>query len=140
MYVSKTQVRVHYAMTDQMGVVYHGRYAELLEIGRVEAIRELGFTYKEMEERGIIMPVTELYIKYIRPAKYDDVLTIVTTVKELPIHSKIIFDAEIYNQDQKLLTKGSVTLYFWDSKNNKRTDMPDFIREKAEKYFVKEAE
>lgn len=135
MYISKTQIRVHYAMTDQMGVVYHGRYAELLEIGRVEAIRELGFSYKELEEKGIIMPVTELYIRYIRPARYDDVLTIITTVKELPQHSRVVFHAEIFNEKEELLTSGSVTLYFWDTKEKKKTDMPEFIREKVAKYF-----
>lgn len=135
MYVSKTNVRVHYAMTDQMGVVYHGRYAELLEIGRVEAIRQLGFSYKELEEKGVIMPVTELYIRYIRPARYDDVLTIVTTVKELPQHARIVFHTEIFNEKEELLTKGNVTLYFWDTKEKKKTDMPDFIREKVKKYF-----
>jgi len=104
MYTSKTQIRVHYALTDQMGVVYHGRYAEFFEIGRVEALRQLGITYKEIEETGILMIVTEMSMRFLRPAKYDDLLTIVTTVRELPIDHKIIFYSEIFNEGRKLLT------------------------------------
>ncbi len=135
MYTSKTQIRVHYALTDQMGVVYHGRYAEFFEIGRVEALRQLGITYKEIEETGILMIVTEMSMRFLRPAKYDDLLTIVTTVRELPIDHKIIFYSEIFNEGQKLLTSGRVTLYFMDAKEMKKTNMPEIIREKLAPHF-----
>lgn len=135
MYTSKTQIRVHYALTDQMGVVYHGRYADFFEIGRVEALRQLGITYKEIEETGILMIVTEMSMRFLRPAKYDDLLTIVTTVRELPIDHKIIFYSEIFNEGQKLLTSGRVTLYFMDAKEMKKTNMPEIIREKLAPYF-----
>lgn len=135
MFTSKTQIRIHYALTDQMGVVYHGNYAQLYEIGRTEALRSLGLTYKEIESTGVIMPVTEIHTRFLRPALYDDLLTVVTMVKEMPLHSKIIFHSEIYNEKNELLNIGDVTLYFLDAKTMKRSEMPEKIKEKLEKYF-----
>lgn len=135
MYTSSTQIRVHYALTDQMGVVYHGRYAEFFEIGRVEALRQLGITYKSVEESGVIMVVTEMAMRFLRPAKYDDLLTVVTTVRELPVNYKITFYSEIFNEEEKLLTAGHVSLYFMDAKTMKKTDMPAVIKEQLIKYF-----
>ena len=80
MFTHKTQIRIHYALTDQMGVVYHGHYAQFYEIGRTEALRSLGITYKNVEELGVIMPVVEIHTKFLRPAKYDDLITVVTIV------------------------------------------------------------
>lgn len=135
MYVSKTQVRVHYALTDQMGVVYHGRYAEFFEIGRVEALRQLGISYKDLEQLGIIMPVTEMNVRFIRPARYDDLLTIVTTLKEKPHNHKIIFHSEVFNEQNELLTAASVSLYFMDAKAMRKINMPDIIGNKLNQYF-----
>jgi acyl-CoA thioester hydrolase len=135
MFTSKTQIRIHYALTDQMGLVYYGNYAQLYEIGRTEALRSLGLTYKEIEATGIIMPVTEMHTRFLRPALYDDLLTVVTIVKEMPLHSKIIFHSEIYNEKNELLNVGDVTLYFLNAKTMKRSDMPEKIKEKLEKYF-----
>lgn len=135
MYTSSTQIRVHYALTDQMGVVYHGRYAEFFEIGRVEALRQLGITYKSIEESGVIMVVTDMAMRFLRPAKYDDLLTVVTTVRELPVNYKITFYSEIFNEEEKLLTAGHVSLYFMDAKTMKKTDMPAVIKEQLIKYF-----
>lgn len=135
MYTSSTQIRVHYALTDQMGVVYHGRYAEFFEIGRVEALRQLGITYKSIEESGVIMVVTDMAMRFLRPAKYDDLLTVVTTVRELPVNYKITFYSEIFNEEKKLLTAGHVSLYFMDAKTMKKTDMPAVIKEQLIKYF-----
>ena len=135
MFTSKTQIRIHYALTDQMGLVYYGNYAQLYEIGRTEALRSLGLTYKEIEATGIIMPVTEMHTRFLRPALYDDLLTVVTMVKEMPLHSKIVFHSEIYNEKNELLNIGDVTLYFLDAKTMKRSDMPEQIREKLVDYF-----
>src|SRR5690242_18015673 len=135
MFTSKTQIRIHYALTDQMGLVYYGNYAQLYEIGRTEALRSLGLTYKEIEATGIIMPVTEMHTRFLRPALYDDLLTVVTMVKEMPLHSKIVFHSEIYNEKNELLNVGDVTLYFLNAKKMKRSDMPEKIKEKLEKYF-----
>lgn len=135
MYTSKTQVRVHYALTDQMGVVYHGRYAEFFEIGRVESLRQLGISYKDIEQLGIIMPVTEMTLRFLRPAVYDDLLTVVTRLKEMPHNHKIVFHSEIFNEKEELLTTAAVTLYFIDLKSMKKTDMPDVINKSLEPYF-----
>jgi acyl-CoA thioester hydrolase len=135
MFTSKTQIRIHYALTDQMGVVYHGHYAQFYEIGRTEALRSLGLTYKEIEATGVIMMVTEIHSKFLRPALYDDLITVVTIVKELPLNHKILFHCEILNEKDKLLNVGDVTLFFMDAKTMKRAAMPGKIREKLIEYF-----
>ena len=135
MFVTETQVRIHYALTDQMSMVYYGHYAQFYEIGRTEAIRQLGYTYKEIEALGIIMPVVEIHSKFLRPAKYDDLITIKTTLREMPAHHKIVFYTEIYNEQDKLLNTGEVILYFIDAKTMKRCEMPEALKEKLSKYF-----
>ncbi|MEO8413403.1 MAG: thioesterase family protein [Ginsengibacter sp.] len=136
MFSYKTQIRVHYALTDQMGVVYHGHYAQFYEIGRTESLRSLGITYKSIEELGVIMPVVEIHTKFLRPAKYDDLLTVVTTVKEMPMHQKIIFHGEIFNEKNELLNIGTVTLFFMEAKTMKRCNMPESIQEKVKDFFL----
>jgi acyl-CoA thioester hydrolase len=136
MFITETQVRIHYAITDQMGVVYHGHYAQFYEIGRSEAIRQIGFTYKEIEAMGIIMPVVELNSRFLRPAKYDDLITIKTTLKELPANFKIVFHSEIFNEEDELLNTGEVTLFFVDAKTRKRCDIPEVLKEKLVRYFA----
>ena len=135
MYEHTTTVRVRYAETDRMDVVYYGNYAMYFEIGRVEAIRHLGVSYKDIEDMGIILPVVELNIKYLRPAKYDDLITIKSQIKHLPTDHKIIFDQEVYNASGKLLTIGKVKLYFMDAAMHNRTKMPAIMKEKLIVYF-----
>lgn len=135
MFTSETQIRIHYALTDQMGIVYHGHYAQFYEIGRAEAIRELGYTYKDIEAMGIIMPVVDIHSKFLRPAKYDDLITVKTTLRELPLHHKIIFHSEIYNAANELLNVGDVTLYFMEAKTMSRCNMPEALKDKLAKYF-----
>jgi acyl-CoA thioester hydrolase len=135
MYEFNTQVRVRYAEADPMNVVYYGNYAQYFEVGRVESLRNLGISYKGIEDMGIMLPVVELNIKYLSPAKYDDLLTIKSQIKELPTEHKIIFDQEIYNEEGKLLTIGKVKLYFMDSKLGKRASMPASMLEKLSTYF-----
>ena len=135
MFTSYTKIRIHYALTDQMGVVYHGNYAQFYEIGRVEAIRQVGLSYKDIEAMGIIMPVVDLHSKFLRPAKYDDVITVKTTLKEIPHHYKIVFYHEIFNEKEELLNVGEVTLYFLESKTMKRCDMPEALKQKIQTYF-----
>jgi acyl-CoA thioester hydrolase len=135
MYEFNTQVRVRYAEADPMNVVYYGNYAQYFEVGRVESLRNLGISYKGIEDMGIMLPVVELNIKYLRPAKYDDLLTIKSQIKELPTDHRIIFDQEIYNEEGKLLTIGKVKLYFMDSKLGKRASMPSSMLEKLSTYF-----
>jgi len=135
MYEFNTKVRVRYAEADPMNVVYYGNYAQYFEVGRVESLRNLGISYKGIEDMGIMLPVVELNIKYLRPAKYDDLLTIKSQIKELPTDHKIIFDQEIYNEEGKLLTIGKVKLYFMDSKLGKRASMPSSMLEKLSSFF-----
>ncbi len=136
MFITETQIRIHYALTDQMGVVYHGHYAQFYEIGRSEAIRQIGYTYKDIEAMGIIMPVVDIHSRFLRPAKYDDLITVKTTLKEIPTGFKIVFNAEIFNEQDELLNTGEVTLFFADAKTMKRCDMPEVLREKLNRYFT----
>lgn len=111
MFQQKTQIRVRYAETDQMGVVYYGNYPQYFEVGRVEALREVGFPYRELEDQGVMLPVLNLSIKYIRPAKYDDLLTITTRIEKMP-GTRIEFFHEIHDEAGQLLTTGKVELVF----------------------------
>ena len=126
---------MHYALTDQMGVVYYGNYAQFYEIGRTEAIRQLGYTYKDIEAMGIIMPVVEMNSKFLRPAKYDDLITVKTTLRELPTGHAINFFFEIFNEEDKLLNAGNVVLYFMEAVTMKRAKMPTELEEKLKGYF-----
>ena len=138
MFTSKTQIRIHYGLTDQMGFVYHGRYAEFYEIGRTEALRSLGLTYKEVEATGIMMVVTEIHTRFLRPAVYDDLITVVTTLKEMPVHHKIVFHSEIFNEQNQLLNVGEVSLYFLDAATRKRCAMPENMKEKLLPFFTEQ--
>ncbi|TDH29215.1 acyl-CoA thioesterase [Segetibacter sp. 3557_3] len=135
MFESTCQLRVRYAETDQMNIVYYGNYAQYFEVGRVESIRQLGFTYKDMEAMGVIMPVVELQTKYVRPAYYDDLLTVKTTLREMPLDHRIEFHQEVYNESGKLLTTGRVVLYFIRADNKAKTVMPEALRDKLVTYF-----
>ncbi len=119
-----------------MGFVYYGHYAQFYEIGRTEAIRQIGYTYKDIEEMGIIMPVVDIHFRYLRPAKYDDLITVKTVLKEMPVHHKIVFHGEVYNENKELLNTGDVTLYFMESNGMKRCMMPELLKAKLEKYFM----
>jgi acyl-CoA thioester hydrolase len=125
------KVRVRYAETDQMGVVYHGNYAQYFEMGRVEWLRNLGLSYKWMEENGIMLPVVSLSMNYKKPARYDDELTVRTIFKN-QTSVKISFDYEIYNPNHELLTTGHSVLVFVDMKTGRPTLPPDYVIEKLE--------
>ena len=135
MFVTESKVRVRYAETDQMGVVYHSHYFQYFEVARAEAIRELGFTYADMEKMGTIMPVIEVQCRYLRPALYDDLLTVKVILKELPQHHKIEFHQEVYNEKGDLLVSGKVILYFMEAKTMKRSSMPEKLLEKLQPFF-----
>lgn len=126
MLTKEIDIRVRYAETDQMGYVYYGNYATYYEVARVECLRNLGFSYKLLEEQGVIMPVVENSSKYIRPAKYDDLLTVKVFVKEMP-DKRITFAYEIYNEHKKLINLGETILAFVDLKSGKACDVPESI-------------
>jgi acyl-CoA thioester hydrolase len=136
MFETTFQIRVRYADTDQMNIVYHGNYVQYFEVGRTESIRHLGFTYKDMEAMGVFMPVVEWQAKFVRPAHYDDLLTIKTILKELPPDHRVEFFQEVYNEQGKLLTTGKAVLYFIDAKTKSKTTMPKQIKEKLQPYFI----
>ncbi|MBZ4188321.1 acyl-CoA thioesterase [Niabella beijingensis] len=135
MFLSETQLRVRYADTDKMGVVYHSNYINYFEVARTESIRNLGFTYAAMESMGIIMPVIEVHCRYIRPATYDDLITVTANLHELPEGHRIVFHQEAYNEEKALLAKGHVVLYFMEARTMKRTVMPDPLRAALIPYF-----
>lgn len=137
MYESITQIRVRYGETDQMGFLYYGNYALYYEVGRAEAIRQLGFTYRELEEMGIMMPVVELNSQYFRPAMYDNLITVKTILKELPEGSKIKFHSELYNEKQELLNKGFTTLVFYDPQQKQKVNMPQQLMDCLAPFFTK---
>lgn len=122
-------VRVRYSETDQMGVVYHGNYTQYFEMGRVEWLRNIGVSYKSMEENGVMLPVVSLNMNYKKPARYDDLLRVKTIFKSLT-SVKIEFDYEIYNEQNELLTIGNSILVFVNMKTGRPMAPPEYIKEK----------
>ena len=119
-------LRVQYSETDQMQYVHHSNYAKYFETARIEWLRDSGISYKDMEAQGIMLPVVSLITEFKNPAKYDDLLTIKTAIKQIPT-AKIVFTYKIYNQDNKLLTIGESTLVFVDMKKNRPIKCPENI-------------
>ena len=135
MYTSETFVRVRYGETDQMGYVYYGNYAMYYEVGRVESLRQLGITYKELEDMGVMMPVLENKSKYHQAALYDDHLKIVTAIREKP-SVRIRFDYAIYNEDGKLIHEGETLLAFVDKKTGRPCRPPQVFQDVLKPYFA----
>jgi acyl-CoA thioester hydrolase len=136
MFKTQLQLRVRYAETDQMGVVYHANYATYFEVARTESIRGLGFTYRELETMGIEMPVVDIAMRYHRAACYDDLLTIHTEVRELPERQTMEFHHRILNESGKLVTSGHVTLFFIDKATKKRTRMPAEMLDRLRPFYI----
>ena len=135
MYSFETKIRVRYGETDQMSFVYYGVYAQYYEVGRVELLRSLGLTYKELEEMGFALPVVNLNINYKKPAYYDDELTIRTTIKELP-SAKITFYYEMLNANNELLNIGEVVLVFVNKETGKACFAPEIVINKFKEKLV----
>lgn len=134
MLTSETKLRVRYGETDQMGYVYYGNYPLYYEVARTDLIRKLGWTYGEMEKSGIMMPVASLNVKYIRPAYYDEELTIKVIVKNFPT-KKMEFEYEVFNEQGKLINTGNTVLVFVDMKTGRPVNPPDKFIEKIKVYF-----
>jgi len=126
---TQTNIRVRYGETDKMGIVYYGNYALYLEEGRTEWLRTLGFSYKYMEDNNVELPVVNLNVNFKQPAYYDDLITVTTTLKEIP-SVRIEFYYEIHNQDGKLLVTATTTLVFVNSTTKKLMKAPDYLLEK----------
>lgn len=118
--------RVKYYETDKMQYVHHSNYAKYFETARIEWLREAGISYKKMEDQGVMLPLVNLNTNFKKPAKFDDLLTIKTALKQVP-NVKIIFTYKVYNQALELLTTGETTLVFVDMKKNKPIRCPEAI-------------
>ena len=118
-----TRIRVRYAEADRMGYVYYGNYATYFEVARTEMLRSLGFTYREWEDSGIILPVREMHIRYHAAARYDDLLTVRTEIRDLPA-ARIRFFHEIFNEKGDLLCSGNLDLVFISRKSGRPTRAP----------------
>lgn len=134
MYSAKTSFRVRYSETDQMQYVYYGNYAAYYEVGRVEALRQLGLSYKDLEDSGIMMPVLETHSYYHLPAKYDSLLTIKVTIPQLPL-AKIKFEYEIYAENGDIIHTGDTTLVFLNMDTNKPTRAPESMTKLLAPFF-----
>jgi acyl-CoA thioester hydrolase len=134
MYTHSTKIRVRYSETDQMGYVYNGNYAQYYEVGRVEMLRSLGMTYGKMEETGIMLPLLELKCKFIKPALYDQEITIKTYMKELP-GVRMLFDYELLNEKEELINIGATTLVFFDMVKKKPCPPPGYFLERIAPYY-----
>jgi|SRR5690606_15993925 len=134
MYVHQHKVRVRYGETDQMGYCYYGNYAQYYEVGRVEALRSLGFNYKKLEEEGIMLPVLDYTIKYVKPAYYDDELVIKTMIKESP-GARIKFEYEMYDSNNQIINFGTVTLVFIDKTTGRPTRAPGNLQSAIDKFL-----
>src|SRR4051812_44192758 len=132
---NETKIRVRYGETDQMGYAYYGVYAQYYEVGRVEAMRLLGFSYKEVEERGIMLPVVEYSIKYKKPAYYDEELRLVTVIPKFPDGFRIAFEYTCYNEKNEVINTGQVTLVCVDRQTAKPTALPDWFRDALRPFF-----
>lgn len=127
--------RVRYGETDQMGYLYYGNYPEYYEIGRAELMRHLGFTYQRLEdEKGVMMPVMTMQMRYVRPARYDELLTIKTTLRKMPTQF-ITFHTEIYNEKEELVNGGSIKLCFVEKASNTTIPTPEFLLDIYRPYF-----
>ena len=135
MYKFEFQKRVRYAETDKMGYLYYGHYAKYYEIGRVEALRNLGMSYRKMEdELGLMLPVLSLECRYRLPAYYDETITIVTILRELPL-KMFTFYHQLFNPAGQEINTATVKLFCMDMKTQKRTSPPDIMIEKLRPYF-----
>jgi acyl-CoA thioester hydrolase len=137
MITSEIQVRVRYSETDQMAYVYYGNYAAYFEVARVECFRQMGFSYKRLEDLGVMMPVLEYKTKYLKPALYDDLLRIVTNVKEKP-GVRIKFDYEVFNEQGQLLTIAETTLVFISKETGRPCLPPEEFRTLLEAGFTED--
>ncbi len=126
------QIRVRYGETDQMGYVYHGNYAQYLEMGRIEWLRKLGISYKKMEEEGIMLPVLSLTINFQKSAYYDDVINVKTQLQKMP-SARIEFDYILTNQNSEIITTANVVLVFINMKTKKPIRCPEYILDQLHK-------
>jgi acyl-CoA thioester hydrolase len=137
MFVRETKIRVRYGETDQMGYMYYGNYAQFYEVGRVEMLRSLDMTYSAMEADGVIMPVLEMKCKYIKPALYDEEITVRVTVAKMP-GMRIHFSYELFNEAAELINIGETTLVFVNIKSRRPCLPSEEFLTKMKEFFKDE--
>mgnify|MGYP006272482321 FL=1 len=135
MYSFETQIRVRYGETDQMGYVYYGHYAQYYEVGRVETLRSLGSSYAELEAQGIQMPVMDMQVQYIKPVRYDEVITIETRIPELP-GARMKFHYDLTNDQGDLVNIGKTTLVFFDPQTRRPMRPPEWMLERLRPHYA----
>ena len=134
MYQSNVNIRVRYAETDQMGYCYYGNYAMYYEVARVETLRAIGFNYKSLEEDGVLLPVIDFSIKYLKPAFYDDQLEIVCKIPIIP-NVRIKFEYETFNENKEMINFGNTTLVFLNKISKKPVNCPKPLLDKLNQYL-----
>ncbi len=135
MFQHETNIRVRYSETDKMGYLYYGHYPKYYEIGRVEAMRFLGIRYRDLEDiQGIMMPVMTLNMRYVRPAHYDELLTVRTIIRKMPVQT-MTFQVEVFNEKKELVNGGMVKLCFVDKATGQTVNTPVNLIEKLQPYF-----
>jgi acyl-CoA thioester hydrolase len=134
MYQSQIQIHARYGETDQMGYVYYGNYASYYEVARVESLRQLGLSYRELEKMGVMMPVLENHSKFLGPAVYDEQLKIITTIRTKP-GVRIKFEYEIYNENEKLIHQGETLLVFVNRESGKPCRPPEIFNTLLKPFF-----
>ncbi|NEN23248.1 acyl-CoA thioesterase [Cryomorpha ignava] len=131
---NRTELRVRYAETDQMGYVYYGNYAAYYEVGRVELMRQLGTSYRQIEESGLMLPVRDFSVRYFKPALYDDLITVETRIEEMPT-ARIKFNYDIFNENADLLTSAETTLVFVSKETNRPVPAPKSLLDALNGFF-----
>ena len=134
MYKAELEIRVRYGETDRMGYVYYGNYAQYFEVARVEAMRVFGITYKDLEDNGILLPVYEYQVTFLKPAYYDDMLLIKTTIPTIP-QARIEFQYQTFNSRNEMVNRAQTTLVFIDKASGKPIKAPEFFVEKLRAHF-----
>lgn len=134
MFSKEINIRVRYSETDQMGFVYYGDYAQYFEVGRTESLRHIGLSYFELEKNGILLPVADYKCKFLKPAKYDDMLRVITDINILPT-AKIHFEYKLFNQENELLALADTTLVFIKKENGKPCRAPEYFLNLIRPYF-----
>ena len=134
MFEHQIKFRVLYSDTDKMGYMYYGQYAKYLEMGRVEALRSLGLSYRSMEDSGVMLPVLDLKLKYIKPLYYDDEVTLTTKICDMP-KARIYFEYELKNPMGEITTLAETTLVFIDHLNDKPCIIPANFKSIIKPYF-----
>jgi len=134
MYETVKEIRVRYGETDKMGFVYHGNYPLYYEEGRTDAIRKLGFAYSDLEAEGILLPVAEMNMRFKGPAFYDELLTVKTTLIEMP-SKRMKFHTDIYNQKGDWINTGQTTVLCVRADTKKICELPQHLKDAVAPYF-----